>query len=65
MYLHMFDTVDTVRTGSVPCDRGVGEGVREADLWARQHEAITSAFIRLGQAMVDAIWLDLGALNQG
>ena len=26
------------RTGSVPCDREVGEGVREADLRARQRE---------------------------
>ena len=26
--------------------------------------SITSAFIRLAQGMVDAIWLDLGALNQ-
>ena len=51
------------RTGSVPCDRRVGKGVREADLRARQREA--SAFIRLAQGVVDAIWLDLGALNQG
>ena len=49
------------RTGSVPCDRGVGERVREADLQPRQREA----FIRLAQEVVDAIWLDLGALNQG
>ena len=26
------------RTGSVPCDRGVGEGIREADLRAHQCE---------------------------
>ena len=29
---------DFPRTGSVPCDRRVGEGVREADLRARQRE---------------------------
>ena len=43
----------------------VGEGVREADLQARQRKVLTSAFIRLAQRVVDAIWLDLGALNQG
>ena len=45
------------RTGSVPCDRGVGSWTSES-----QREA---AFIRLAQGVVDTIWLDLGALNQG
>ena len=39
-------------------------GVRKADLRARQREE-TSAFIRLAQGVVDAIWLDLGALKKG
>ena len=47
----------TCKTGSVPCDREGWERVREADLRARQR----SAFIRLAQGVVDAIWLDLGA----
>ena len=58
--VHCIISFRAPRTGSVPCDRGVGEGVHEADL-----PAITSAFIRLAQGVVDAIWLDLGALNQG
>ena len=36
--------------------------------WTSEHasaRSITSAFIRLAQGVVDAIWLDLGALNQG
>ena len=48
------------RTGSVPCDReewGGGSAKRTS-------ERITSAFIRLAQGVVDAIWLDLGALNR-
>ena len=39
--------------------RGGGE-VHKADLGS-----ITSAFIRLAQGMMETIWLDLGALNQG
>ena len=40
----------------------MGERVHEADLLV---PAITSAFIRLAQGVVDVIWLDLGALFQG
>ena len=32
---------------------------------ARSGEWVRSAFIRLAQGVVDAIWLDLGALNKG
>ena len=31
--------------------------------WGR--DPLASAFIKLAQGVVDAIWLDLGALNQG
>ena len=34
------------------------------DIRGRQHE-VSSGFIRLAQVVVNAIWLDLGALNQG
>ena len=46
--------------------RSEGE-VHEVDLQVRQGDVqcITSAFIWLAQAVLDAIWLDLGALNQG
>ena len=50
-----------VELAQFPVTEGWGEGVREADLRAR----LSSAFIRLAQGMVDAIWLDLRALKQG
>ena len=40
--------------------RSGGQGVHEADLRVR-----ASGFIMLAQGVVDAIWPDSGALNQG
>ena len=54
---------ESCRTGSVPCDREEWRRGPRSELPSAP--AITSVFIRLAQGVVDAIWLDLGALNQG
>ena len=57
-----------IRTDSVPCDReewGRGRGEGSAKQTSEHASARFPAFIRLAQGVVNAIWLDLGALNQG
>ena len=57
--------LSSLELAQFPVTEGWGRGSAKRTSERASARSITSAFIRLAQGVVDAIWLDLGALNQG